>query len=371
MTGLRAWGGAAILCLPMRAAARTISFVAVVVTGCMGAPAAAQDDLEQVEVEPREVVTHFFVPAGSKGSAAMQTVVGHSQAYTLKAGDTFLELSKRFDVGYNEMVSANPDVDPWVPEAGRPIVVPTEWVLPKSDYEGLVLNIPEMRIYYHLPSPRAGAKSSMVVTYPVGLGRQEWRTPQAEFWIRGKTKNPTWVIPESIKKERFEETGATDYSIPPGDPENPLGRYRIELTLPGYAIHGTNKNWGIGMRVSHGCVRMFPEDIEAFFPLVAVGSKGRFVYQPVKVGVRRGRVVVEVHEDIYGVKPWPWLEAMELIEEYGLSSFVDRERLEAAVEAASGIPTDVGHVDWPEEELDVEPLEFDEKGNLILGSLGR
>jgi len=321
--------------------------------------------------EPRrEVVSHFFVPAGDSSAAEMQTVVGNSQPYAVKAGDTFVELARKFDVGYNELVLANPDVDPWVPRRGQQIVVPTEWILPKAPYEGLVLNIPEMRIYYYVPSPRQGGKSSTVITYPVGLGRRDWQTPRAEFRVRGKTKNPTWVIPESIKEERLRDKGLTGDFIAGGVPENPLGKYRIELTLPSYAIHGTNKNWGVGMQVSHGCVRMYPEDIAAFFPLVQIGSKGRFVYEPVKVGVRRGRVLVEVHEDIYGVHPWAWLEAQDLIREMGLVRFVDPELLAAAVEAATGVPTDVSYVRWPEETPDTRPATYDEKGNLLLEDAG-
>lgn len=319
------------------------------------------------KIEPRPLVSHFFVPADKRGSAEMQTVIGNSQAYTIKRGDTFLEISRKFDVGYNALVAAHPELDPWVPQPGTTIVIPTEWVLPKGPHKGLVLNIPEMRIYYYVPSPRRGAESSTVITYPVGLGRRDWQTPQGSFRIRGKTRNPTWVIPESIREERYNETGATDSFIRGGDPQNPLGHYRIELTLPSYAIHGTNKNWGIGMQVSHGCVRMFPEDIKAFFPVVAVGSEGHFSYQPVKVGVRGGRVIVEVHTDIYGVSPWPWMQAQERISEMGLSGFVDPELLEAAVEAHSGVPTDVSYVDWPVEKLDkrITPEEFDDKGNLI------
>ena len=120
------------------------------------------------------------------------------------------------------------------------------------------------------------------------------------------------------------------------------------------------------MQVSHGCVRMYPEDIAAFFPLVQIGSKGRFVYEPIKVGVRRGRVLVEVHEDIYGVHPWAWLEAQDLVREMGLVRFVDPELLAAAVEAATGVPTDVSYVRWPEETPDTRPATYDEKGNLLL-----
>ena len=323
----------------------------------------AVDGSAKDEREPRQVVTHFFV-GGTGRIAGLQTVVGNSLTHKVRESETFLDISRDYDVGYNELVAANPGIDPWVPNSGAEMIVPAEWVLPAGEFEGLVVNIPEMRLYYYVPSPRAGGQSSMVITYPVGLGRQDWQTPQGAFRVRGKTKNPAWVIPESIKAERIRDNGSTEDVISGGDPENPLGKFRIELTLPSYAIHGTNKIGGIGMQVSHGCVRMFAEDIEAFFPLVQVGSPGKFVYQPIKLGVRRGRVMVEVHEDIYGVAPWPWLLARDLVEEMGLERYVDETRLEAAIEASSGIPTDVSYADWSAPEFD-EPIQFDKRGDPV------
>jgi len=318
---------------------------------------------QSTDPKPRQVVTHFFV-GGTGQIAGLQTVIGNSQTHKVRASETFLDIARQYDLGYNELVAANPNVDPWVPELGTELILPSEWVLPQGEFEGLVLNIPEMRLYYYVPSPRAGGKASMVITYPVGLGRQDWQTPQGAFRVRGKTRNPAWVLPESIKAERIRDKGFSEDVIPGGDPDNPLGKFRIELTLPSYAIHGTNKIGGIGMQVSHGCVRMYPEDIEAFFPLVEIGTAGHFVYQPIKLGVRRGRVMVEVHEDIYGVAPWPWLLAQELIEDSGLKRYVDPRKVEAAVEAASGIPTDVSYVAWsaPEEGT---PIRFDEHGDPV------
>jgi len=296
------------------------------------------------EVPPRDLVTYAF--DNSEGVGAQQTVIGSARIHVIEKGDTFLDLAREYDLGYNELVGANPGVDPWLPAAGTKLVIPSEWVLPAGPREGVVVNIPEMRLYYYLP-PKRGDGPPSVISYPVGLGRQEWRTPRAEFRIRGKTKNPVWVLPETVKAERIAEKGFAEDSIPGGHPENPLGRHRIELTLGAYAIHGTNKLWGVGMQVSHGCVRLYPEDIAALFPLAEVGSKGRFDYQPVKIGVRNGRVLVEVHEDIYGHTPWLWLEAQAAVGASGLGQYVDKARLQAAVEAATGIPTDVGLSRWP------------------------
>jgi L,D-transpeptidase ErfK/SrfK len=296
------------------------------------------------EVPPRQIVAYAFgAEPGFAGSE--RDLIGASQSYTVAAGETFMDISRRFSLGYNELIAANPTLDPWVVDAGTRVVLPTEWILPGGTREGIVINVPEMRLYYYMPASK-GAPAT-VLSYPVGLGRQEWRTPLAEFRVRGKTRNPTWVLPESVKIERIKEKGFAEDSIPGGHPDNPLGRHRIELTLGAYAIHGTNKNWGVGMQVSHGCVRMYPEDVAALFPLVQVGTKGRLDYQPVKVGVRGDRVFIEVHEDIYGMSAGMWQLAKDVVSESGLESRVDPAKLEAAVEASSGVPTDVGYASWP------------------------
>ncbi len=320
-------------------------FSVTLIVGC-GASVTEGIAADNPEVPPRELVTYVF--AGETGQVgAERTIIGGTRAHAVKGGETFVDLARDHDLGYNELVAANPNLDPWVLEAGAGIVLPTEWILPRGPRTGIVVNIPEMRLYYYVPSATPGEPTTTVVTYPVGLGRQEWRTPLADFRVRGKTRNPTWVLPESVKQERIKEKGHTELMIPGGHPDNPLGRHRIELTLGAYAIHGTNKDWGVGMQVSHGCVRMYPEDIAALFPLVQIGSSGRLDYQPIKVGTRAGRVFVEVHEDIYGVSPWMWRLAQEVVREAGLERDVDSAKLEAAVEAASGVPTDVGFTDWP------------------------
>lgn len=301
------------------------------------------------EVPPRELVT--YVLALGEGAQRVAPPVGTLGLHRVAAGDTFLDLARFHDVGYNELRAANPDVDPWVPPPGSDLVIPTQWLLPSGSREGIVVNVPELRLYYFLPASAGGSAEPLVrriLTYPVGLGRDEWRTPIGEFRIRGKTKNPTWVLPEAVKAERIAEKGFAEESIPGGHPDNPLGRHRIELTLPSYAIHGTNKNWGVGMQVSHGCVRLYPEDVAAIFPLVEVGGKGRFAYEPVKIGRgSNGRILVEVHPDIYGLTAGLEAAAWEQVRAAGVESEVDFGKLAAALEAASGLPTDVGHSRWP------------------------
>ncbi|HYB98336.1 MAG TPA: L,D-transpeptidase family protein [Candidatus Limnocylindrales bacterium] len=308
---------------------------AAVVVLLAGAPRlAVAADLEGPTQAPgeerRALVRHDLAPGTE--------VVGRLRTHAAVKGETFLDISRHYDLGFNEMVSANRTIDPWVPAGAEPLVVPTRWILPEAPRQGLVLNIPEMRLYYF---PEDGG----VVTVPVGLGREDWQTPQGSFRVSSKTVNPKWTIPESIRKERIAENGFSEYVIPGGTPENPLGRYRLELSLPAYGIHGSNKPWGVGMQVSHGCLRLYNEDIASLFPLVPVGTPGVFLYQPVKVAMHRGRVLLEVHEDIYGLQPSLYAEAQSLIAKRGWTSLVDAELLAAVVEAQNGVPTDVGMVD--------------------------
>jgi L,D-transpeptidase ErfK/SrfK len=275
-----------------------------------------------------------------KGQPPTETVIGRVRAYRIRKGDTLMDVARYFDVGYNEMLAANPYIDPWVPPAGATILLPTEWVLPCCTYEGVVVNIPEMRLYFYRRS-QDDPTTTIVHTYPVGLGRDDWRTPSGRFKIRGKTVNPRWNIPESIRKEHIAERDDPRTFIAGGDPDNPLGKYRLELTLPLYAIHGTNIPWGVGMQVSHGCVRLYPEDIARLFPTVPVGAPGEFVYQPIKVGRRRGVVYVESDKDIYGYTPAVFSEAMSIAERAGLAGAIDSQELLGALEDQSGMPVAV------------------------------
>ena len=300
-------------------------------------PAGAGYDEETFE---KKSIPAYSIATPNPKGPPVDTVIGQVRPYRIRKGDTLIDLARYYDLGYNEIVDANPGVDPWVPPAGATILLPTEWVLPCCSYEGVVVNIPEMRLFFYHRS-KEDPHTTVVYTYPVGLGRDDWRTPSGKFKIRGKTVNPQWNIPESIRKEHIAERGDPRTFIPGGDPENPLGKYRIELTLPMYGIHGTDIPWGVGMQVSHGCVRLYPEDIARLFPLVPIGAPGEFVYQPVKVGVRGGQVYVESHHDIYGYTPALFREATAALEHMGLTSHVDQALLLAALDDAGGMPTRV------------------------------
>jgi L,D-transpeptidase ErfK/SrfK len=283
----------------------------------------------------------FFQKAGVKYTVAeSDSVFGELRAYRVKRGDTLFDIARQYSVGYNELVESNPGLDVWLPPPGAIVLLPKSWILPCCGRRGLVINIPEMRLYYFTSSAE-GPGVTDVITYPVGLGREEWQTPRGKFKVLSKTANPTWVIPESIRDERIAEDGDMRTSIPGGAPDNPLGGYRLALSLPSYAIHGTNIPWGVGMQVSHGCIRLYPEDVERLFGAVPVGTPGEFVYQPVKIGVRAGDVYVEVTRDIYGLTPALWKEARAMFERLGVAERVDQELLMAALQHPTGTPVKI------------------------------
>ncbi len=220
------------------------------------------------------------------------TVVGRLTLVAARYEDTLLDIGRRFDMGYTELRLANPAVDTFLPGEGTSVLVPSQFVLPNAPYEGLVLNLPEMRLYYY-PEPEARG-SRRVVTHPVSIGRIGWETPQGLTRVVAKVEDPTWFPPKSIRAEHAAKGAPLPARVPPG-PDNPLGRHAIRLGWPQYLIHGTNRPYSIGMRVSHGCVRMYPEDIERLFASVAPGAPVRVINQPAKVGWLGTDLYLEVH----------------------------------------------------------------------------
>ncbi len=219
-------------------------------------------------------------------------VIGSVRTVEATHEDTLLEVARRSSIGQDQMERVNPDVDRWLPGEGTRITIPSHHILPSGPRKGLVLNLPEMRMYYY--PPKKPGQPMQVQTYPISIGRMDWATPLGTTKIVAKVKNPTWRPPESIRKEHAERGDPLPTVVPAG-PNNPLGRYKMTLGIPGYLIHSTNKPLGVGMRVSHGCVRMLPEDIEKLFPQIPVGTPVRIVNQPVKAGWYGGKLYLEVH----------------------------------------------------------------------------
>jgi L,D-transpeptidase ErfK/SrfK len=215
------------------------------------------------------------------------SVIGTPFYVKTSAEQTLLDIGRHFGSGYDEMEQANPDVDMWVPGDGKDVLVPDFHVLPDTPREGLVMNLAEKRLYFYR-SP------TEVEVFSVGIGRDGWETPVGTYSIIEKIKDPTWTPPASIRKEHA-EAGDPLPAVVPAGPDNPLGAYAMRLSNPSYLIHGTNKPWGVGMPVSSGCTRMYPEDIEALFPKVEKGTTVRIVDQPYKVGWRGDELYLEVN----------------------------------------------------------------------------
>ncbi len=220
------------------------------------------------------------------------TVIGSVEHTLSHSKDTLLDIARRNNLGYTDIKLANPNLDTWYPGRDKNVVLPTEYVLPVTPHKGIVLNIPEMRLYYY-PSRKVDGRQE-VITYPLGIGRAGWGTPYVTTRVTAKIKNPVWIPPKSIREEHAAEGHPLPDRIGPG-PDDPLGDFALKLSLPSYLIHGTNKPWGVGMRVSHGCIRLYPEDIEALFKIVPVGTPVRIVDQPYKVGLRNGNIYLEAH----------------------------------------------------------------------------
>lgn len=224
--------------------------------------------------------------------SAEDAVIGEMQVVFTTEENTFSDLAREYGLGYDELVAANPDVDPWLPGANTPVLLPTQFVLPDVPREGIVLNIASKRLFY-FPEVAEGEMQT-VLTYPIGIGRVGWETPLGSSAVIAKARDPSWYVPASVRREH-EELGDPLPSIVPPGPENPLGKFVLKLDLPGYLIHGTNQPYGVGMRVSHGCVRLYPENIEPLYALVGLGESVRIINQPYLAGRDGGEWYFEAH----------------------------------------------------------------------------
>ena len=224
--------------------------------------------------------------------AVGQSVIGEPQAVFAGDDDTLSDLARTYGLGYDEIIAANPGVDPWLPGAGSPIMLPTQYVLPNVEQRGVILNIATKRLFY-FPEATDG-ELQQVMTYPIGIGRVGWETPLGGTTVVSKAKDPHWWVPASVRREHAEMGDPLPAVVPPG-PDNPLGHRVLKLDMPGYLIHGTNTPYGVGMRVSHGCVRLYPENIEILYALVDIGEVVTIINEPYQFGQRDGALYFEAH----------------------------------------------------------------------------
>jgi L,D-transpeptidase ErfK/SrfK len=260
-------------------------------------------------------------------------LLGENRIVTTEAGVSLMELAILSGVGFQNLLNANPGIDPWVPNPGAQVVIPKQAIFPGTPATGLTINLAELRIFHLAGTSLTGTTSF----YPLGIGRAGWETPEGEFRLIEKVENPFWRIPQGIKEENPE---LPDF-IPPG-PNNPLGKYWLGLSVPGYGLHGTNKPYGVGRRVSHGCIRLYDQDIRMLYQTVDPGEKVRIVYLPVKATSIGRALFLEVHPDYLNRFPDLFQEALRQISRLGWNGQVSYERVLAVVSEQRGLPETVG-----------------------------
>jgi L,D-transpeptidase ErfK/SrfK len=289
----------------------------------------------------------FLLPPADVG------VIGQLEFIDAGRDDTLLDIARRYDIGQNEILLANPTIDRWMPKDNSRVIIPSRYVLPTAERSGVVINLPEMRLYY-FPKAKPGQQKIMI-THPISVGRMDWRSPLGKTSIVSKQTDPSWTPPESIKQEALAD-GRVLPDVIPGGPDNPLGRFAMRLGKPGYLIHSTNKPYGVGMRVTHGCIRMYPEDIEGLFADIPVGTQVNLVNQPIKLGWLAGSLFLELHppleedEPLYQDYLQRVLDAVaDMLAEQPDSPDLNADRrlslsgaaLRQAVEEKSGIPIQI------------------------------
>lgn len=256
-------------------------------------------------------------------------LLGQHRNYILGPDETLIELARRSGLGYLALERANPAIDPWLPPAGAKVLLPYAFVLPQAAQRGITVNLAELRLYYIWVEQGR----QRVRVYPVGIGSEGWDTPEGDFTVAQHIEKPSWTAPATILAA---EPG-TATSIPPG-PENPLGDYWLGLSIPGYGIHGTNKPFGVGRRVSHGCVRLYPEDIRDLFPRAVKGTSVRIIYQPIKVGLHNGMLFAEVHRDTEQRIADPVAEVLRQAADLPWQGEIDHRALARVIVEQRGVP---------------------------------
>lgn len=295
-------------------------------------PAEPQVPLSERPLQDPINANHFILDSPE------QSVVGEPQVVFAGNSDTLSDLARTYGLGYDEIIAANPGVNPWLPGENTPVLLPTQFILPDVPRQGIVLNIASKRLFY-FPAVPEGEKQ-VVKTYPIGIGRVGWETPLGTTTVVSKARDPSWYVPASVRREHAEKGDPLPSVVPPG-PDNPLGHRVLQLEMPGYLIHGTNQPYGVGMRVSHGCVRLYPENIELLFELVEVGEQVAIVNEPYLVGTRNGELYFEAHapleDDVFGVQN----RLETLLDKPRIAGLPEahKEHLRMLASIASGVPS--------------------------------
>ncbi len=273
--------------------------------------------------------TDYQLGAPSKDPVKNTVLIGRFRMHTVKPGETLLDIARKYDMGISELTAFYPDKDPWLLEAGSQLQIPAIWILPPSKKRGIVINVPEMRLYYFIP------RKGTVRTHPVTVGEEETPTPLGTFRVVNREIDPEWNIPSKLQNKYKQKI------MPAGD-DNPIGKYWLGLSSRGYGIHGTDNAWSVGRILSNGCIRLYPEDIEKLYDLVPKGTIVEIIYEPVKFGTRGKVIFVEIHEDPYGLIEDLEQHTRSVAEKMAVSDSVDWEKVYLAMEAKNGVPVPVG-----------------------------
>jgi len=270
-------------------------------------------------------------------------VVGEVKLVKARAEDTLIDIARRHGVGFDAMSMANPGIDFWLPGEGTEVTVPTRFILPPGPREGLVVNLPEMRMYYY-PKAKPG-EQRVVETYAISIGRQDWLSPLGTTRVTNRIENPVWFPPTSVREAHAAEGKTLPRRVEPG-PDNPLGAYAIGLGIPGYFIHSTNRPFGVGMRASAGCIRMYPEDIESLVYRIPVGTVVRIMNEPYKAGWHAGRLYVQAYPVLEEHRDESIATYSNAVKAVAAAlgtrpGRVDYEQLKAAVNVRNGLPVGI------------------------------
>ncbi len=264
-----------------------------------------------------------LIALGGPSTPPASALIGMPATYVTEEQDTLLDIAHDHDVGYVAIRAANPGIDPWLPGAGKLVTLPTQHVLPDAPHRGIVINLPELRLYYY---PAKGE----IRTFPIGIGGESKETPVGRTQIASKRPHPVWVP----TKSEHEEEPDLPASVGPG-PDNPMGDYALYLGWQGYAMHGTNKPYSIGRRDSHGCIRLYPEDIEWLYREAAIGTPVTVVNQPAKLGWSGGELYLEVN---------PTEDDVDALETEGVPN--SSEGIDADDLVAKAAGADLSRLDW-------------------------
>ena len=317
-------------------------------------PAVIPDDPQQAAPEPAaetpqapaELMRESDMPVPQpeaeylSDEVTSERLVGAASTYSVVRGDTIRLIAAKLGVSRQHIIRQNSLDEKAYLKIGRKLAYNNRKIVPQWMRNGIVVNIPDRTLYYF-------KQGKLAVSLPVALGvplksdKYDWKTPTGKFRITAKMKDPTWHVPPSIQSEMEEHGKEIITSIAPG-PTNPLGKYAFKTSISGILIHSTTKPWSIYSFASHGCIRVYPQQMEELFKEVTVNTPGEIIYKPVKLAItEQGRVFLEVHRDVYGLSSGLALEARRLIEKRKLAGQVDWSKVESMVQRKSGIAEDI------------------------------